>query len=101
MRPDPVQMKTKQTLEHKDSARSWHSGGNVVDFSDLLEDAIPPFPRLFDILGFERKPHSLGSGIGFVDRNVAPPNTTIVPKMMIFVVIIDLHHDFRGLFHAR
>lgn len=65
------------------------SGGYLVVLSDILKDPISSLAGLLHIPGLQRKSQALGGGIGFMHCQMAPPDTTIVPKMMVRVLMID------------
>lgn len=64
-------------------------GCDIVVLGDFAEDSVTTFACFFDLAGFERKTKTLGSGIRFVNGQVAPPDSAIVPQMVVGVIFVD------------
>ena len=69
-------------------------------FRDLAEDAVAALTGLIDIAGLEREAEALGSRVRFVNGQVTPPDTSIVPKVMIRVFLIHAQRELGLPFHA-
>ena len=67
---------------------------------DLVENAITALTGLIDIAGFERETKTFGSCIWLVDSEVTPPDSTVVPEVMIRVVVVDSKSELGFAFHA-
>ena len=67
---------------------------------DLAEDAVAALAGLIDIAGFQRETQALGGCIRLMDREVAPPDTTIVPKVVIRVILVNSKRELGFAFHA-
>ena len=61
---------------------------------NVLEDAVAKAAGLLDVAGTEGEAQTLGSGVGAVNRYMTPPNTAVVPQVVVQVVIIDTKRDF-------
>lgn len=75
-------------------------GGDAKVLLDILEDAVAYGAGFFDVSGFEREAEALSRSIGFVHRDMAPPDTPVVPEMVVRIVIVDPHGDFGLLRHG-
>ncbi len=73
---------------------------NFVKFRNLCKDPISTLAGFFYVLGFQGKSHPFRCCIGLVNRNVTPPDATVVPEMMVGIFIIDFHDDFSAFLHA-
>lgn len=61
---------------------------------NFLEDAVANATSFFDIARLKGEAQALSSSVGFVHRYVAPPHTTVVPKVVVEVIIVDTKRDF-------
>ncbi|MGE9269923.1 MAG: hypothetical protein ACQKBU_03895 [Verrucomicrobiales bacterium] len=64
--------------------------------SNILKNFISAQPRFLDITGFQREAKTLSRGIRFMNREVAPPNASIVPEMMVWILLVDSESKFRA-----
>lgn len=76
------------------------SGGDAKVLLDVLEDAVADGTGLLDVAGLEREAKALCRGIRFVDGDMAPPHSPVVPQVMVRVVIIDPHGNLGLLRHG-
>lgn len=76
------------------------SGGDAKVLLDVLEDAVADGAGLLDVAGLEREAKALCRGIRFVDGDMAPPHSPVVPQVMVRVVIIDPHGNLGLLRHG-
>ncbi|QJE97977.1 hypothetical protein [Luteolibacter luteus] len=76
------------------------SGSNLVVFRDLAENPVAAFASLIHITRFQRKSEAFRSGIRLVDREVTPPDTPIVPEVMIGILLINSKRELGFAFHA-
>ena len=56
---------------------------------DVDEDAVAKGACFLDVAGAKGEAKALGSGIRFVDGNMAPPHPPVVPEVMVLVLIVD------------
>ena len=75
-------------------------GGDFVMFGDLLKNTITAFAGLLDITCLEREAKAFGSRIWFVNGEVTPPDSTVVPEVMIRIVVVDSESELGFAFHA-
>ena len=67
---------------------------------DLSENPVAALAGLVDIAGLQLKTEPLGGRVRLVNGEVAPPDTPVVPKVMVGVVLIDSKRQFGFPFHA-
>ena len=67
---------------------------------NLAENPVAALAGLVDITGFQGKSQPLGGGIRLVNREVAPPDTPIVPKVVIGVLLVNSKRELGFPFHA-
>lgn len=71
-----------------------HSGCNTEVPLNIGKDAIPKRARLLNIPCTEGKAKTFCSSVGFMNSNVAPPHTAIIPQVVVEVVVVDTKRDF-------
>ena len=67
---------------------------------NLSENPVPSLARLIDITRFQGKSQPLGGSIGLMNREVAPPNAPIIPKVMIGILLVNSKRELGFAFHA-
>lgn len=60
----------------------------------IRKDAIPERASLLDIPGTQGEAKAFRRCIGFVNCDVAPPHTPVVPQVVVEVVVVDTKRDF-------
>lgn len=68
---------------------------------NIRENTVAEGSCLLDIPGTQGKAETFSRSIGFMDCDVAPPHTAIVPEMVVEVVIVYTKRDFSLLCHFR
>jgi hypothetical protein len=76
------------------------SSSDLVVLRNLAENTIAALASLVNITRFQRKSQALGGGVRLVNREVAPPDTPIVPKVMIGVFLVNSKRELGFAFHA-
>ncbi len=64
------------------------------------KNAIPPVPGFLQTAGLEAQANAFRGIIGFVDGEMAPPGSPVVPKVVILVLGIHPHAEF-GCWKSR
>ena len=67
---------------------------------DLPEDPVATLAGLVDIARFQREAKPLCGRVRLVNGQVAPPDTAVVPKVVVGVVLIDSQRQLGFPFHA-
>ena len=60
---------------------------------DILKNTVAETTSLLDVASLEREAQALSSSIRLVHRHVAPPDTAIVPQVVVEVIIVDTKRD--------
>lgn len=76
------------------------SGSDLVVLRNLTENPVTALARLIDIARFQRKAQALGGSIRLVNREVTPPDTAVVPEVMIGVLLVNSKRELGFAFHA-
>lgn len=63
------------------------------------KDFISAFARFINISGFQGKSQTFRCGVWFVDCYMAPPDTTVIPQVVIGVIVIDSKGNLGLSFH--
>ena len=61
---------------------------------NVLENAVAEAASFFDVAGAEGEAQAFCRSIRTVDCYMTPPNTAVVPQVVVQVVIIDTKRDF-------
>ena len=69
------------------------SGSDAEVALDVLEDAVAKTTGALNVAGLERETQALSRGIRFVHGYVAPPDTAVVPQVVVKVVVVDTNRD--------
>ncbi len=68
--------------------------GNTEVALNVREDAVTERASLLDVPGLEGEAETFCRSIRFMDSDVAPPHTSVIPKVVIEVIVIDTKRDF-------
>lgn len=55
---------------------------------DVAQNAVAALAGTFEVTGLEGKPEALGGRVAFVDGQMAPPDTTVVPQVVVRVSFV-------------
>lgn len=61
---------------------------------NVSKNAISARSCLFNVARFQRKTQTFRRGVRLVNSHMAPPNTSVVPQMVVRVVIVNTKRDF-------
>ncbi len=68
---------------------------------DLTEDPVAALARLVDVPGLQGEAKPFGGRVRFMNGKVAPPDSTIIPQMMIGIIMIDSESELRFALHEQ
>ena len=60
---------------------------------NILKDAVAETTSSLNITGFEGETQAFGRCIRLVHRYVAPPDTAVIPQVVVKVIVIDTKRD--------
>ena len=61
---------------------------------NVRKNAVAQGASLLDVPGAQGEAKTLSRGIRLMDCNVAPPNTAVIPQVVVEVIIVDTKRDF-------
>lgn len=68
-------------------------GGDAEMALNIRKNAVAQGASLLDVPGAQGEAKTLSSGIRLMDCNVAPPDTAVVPQVVVEVVIVYTKRD--------
>lgn len=75
------------------------SGCDAEVALNVCKDTVTQGACFLNIPGSQGEAETFSCGIWFVDCDVAPPHTAIVPEVVVQIIIVDTKRDFGLLCH--